>query len=534
MNPSFAFPFIEANRLASLRHYPVRFQKKEASFDELTQLAALICDKPVALITFIDETTQWIKSSSVPVGIEKMDRSHTVCQYTIQQDGVLEIKDALLDKKFCRHPLVIGGPCIRYYAGISLTTPGGFPIGTLCVMDTRPGSLSGKQKQSLLYLSNAVVNLLELNKQKQLLSDQVQKVEAATQAKSDFLSTMSHEIRTPLHGIAGLAHLLLQENPQQHQMQYIKSIKSSAHHLMSIVNDVLDFSKIEAGQIALEKVPFGLKELILDVKAMNQIKAHDKGIALELKYDDTLPQTVTGDPLGGVTIEVQPERKASHQTHIRFTVKDTGIGIPKEQQHRLFQRFTQADLSTTRKFGGTGLGLVITKKLLKLQGSDIEMKSEENKGSVFTFVLPFDHPVQEQVPWKAKPTGLPPFHGERILVVEDNEVNCLIAQKILGAWNLSVTITRHGKEALEKLKVTNFDAVLMDIQMPVMDGYEATKQIRKAGYLPSALPIIGLSASTVTHEIELAKASGMNDFVSKPFNLDELHTKLKKYINHNV
>jgi signal transduction histidine kinase/ActR/RegA family two-component response regulator len=550
MTASFTDP-AEMKRLASLQSYPVNLLLKEQEFDEITRLGAIICDKPVAMITFLTEDTQWIKSS-VGVGLKYIQRKYSFCQHTIQHDSILEVNDTLKDKAFCTHPLVVNEPYIRFYAGVPLIMGDGQRIGTLCVGDIHPGVLTDKQKSALLYLSHCVVNLLELKKQKSLLSEQKRKAEESALAQSDFLSTMSHEIRTPLNGIAGLAHLLMEENPQPHQINYIKTIQFSANNLMSIVNDVLDFNKIEAGHIALEKIPFQLKELVSEVSTVNQIKAADKGITLKVKFDPDLPDRVIGDPLrltqilnnlvsnavkfthhGGVTIEVLLAQKRPHNVVVHFAVIDTGIGIPKEKQHLLFKRFSQVDSSISRKFGGTGLGLAIIKRLLDLQGSQILVNSEEGKGSLFSFSLPFDLPSKQQKPREKIAHEFDRFDGEKILVVEDNEVNTLIAIKLLSRWDLQVIVAANGKEALEKIEKETFAAILMDIQMPVMDGYEATRKIREKGYLPSALPIIGLSASTALGEIDHARMMGMNDFVTKPFNPDELHMKLKKYL-HNV
>jgi signal transduction histidine kinase len=542
---------LEQQRLAALNEYAIDYGLREKQFDEITKLAAIVCNKPIALITFLDEKTQWIKSD-MGFSATCTDRELAFCNKTIQGEEILEIENAETDKRFNTNPFVTGEPYIRFYAGAPLTTPDGLQIGSLCVIDTKPGKLTEQQREALTTLSHSVIRLLELKKRQRELIEEKQRAEEAGKAKASFLSTMSHEIRTPLNGISGIAHILMEEEHLPHQAEYIRTLKFSANHLMAIVNDILDFSKIEAGGIAIENIPFNLSELLSEIKNANLLRAQDKQIKLKLKRDDELPEFVAGDPVrlsqilnnlvnnavkftdcGEVVMDAQVEQLDSTRVQVRFAVKDTGIGIPKEKQERLFEQFCQVDSSVTRRYGGTGLGLAITKRLLEMQGSAIHLKSEAGAGSEFSFVLSFDIPEGVQTSAR-KPTTLSDephsFEGATILLAEDNEANTLIAKKFLKNWGARITHVTIGKDAVDLVQRKTFDMVLMDLQMPVMDGYEATSLIRKAGHSPFELPIIALTASAIHTEREQALEVGMNDLITKPFSPIELHTKLKKYL----
>ena len=543
---------MEQERLASLKSYSIEYGLSEKQFDEITKLASIICNVSISLITFIDEKNQWVKSR-VGTEIESTERRIAFCNKTILTDSILEIPDLSLDDTFKNNPLVANYPNIGFYAGAPIITPDGYRIGALCVIDQKPGELTDKQREALTVLSHSVVSLLELKKQQQQLMHEMKKAEEAVKAKADFLSTMSHEIRTPLNGITGIVHLLLEEDPQPHQIDYLKTLKFSTNNLMSIVNDILDFSKIEARCISFENIPYNLTELLSEIKNANQLKAQDKQIRLKLKHDDDAPEIVMGDPVrlsqvlnnlvsnaikfthkGEVVIDLQLEELTAHQASISFSIKDTGIGIPHDKQELLFQQFSQVDSSITRKFGGTGLGLAISKRLLELQGSAIKLVSEENKGSEFSFVMNFALPLKESEKISVKKAihhkVFESLNGASILLVEDNEVNALIAKRIMKNWDVQITHALNGAQAIALAQSQYFDIVLMDLQMPIMDGYEATRSIRAAGYSRRDLPIIALTASAMANEKDQAFEVGMNDFISKPFNPTELYSKIEKYL----
>ncbi len=371
--------------------------------------------------------------------------------------------------------------------------------------------------------------------------------EKASMAKAQFLSTMSHEIRTPMNAVIGLTYLLLQDDPKPEQLQNLKILKFSAENLLGIINDILDFSKIEAGKIALEEEDIVIRDLLDGIIYSFSPKTLEKGIFLKANIDENVPEVILSDQLrlsqilnnllsnavkftntGGITIEIRQKQKLTSAEEIEFRIIDTGIGIPESKHKSIFNEFTQADNNTTRLFGGTGLGLAITSKLLELFNSKIELWSKPGEGSIFSFTLHLKTGIRS-IEKKVKFESINDFTlltGRRILVVEDNKVNQIIAQKFLKQWGINITIAENGKEALKKLENDHFELILMDLQMPEMDGYETTQRIRSSNTSYQNIPIIALSASAMLQIRDKALVIGMNDFVTKPFNPNELYAKM--------
>lgn len=377
----------------------------------------------------------------------------------------------------------------------------------------------------------------------------------ASNAKAEFLGTMTHEIRTPMNAVIGMTHILLQEQPRPDQVDHLNILKFSAGNLLSLINDVLDFSKIESGKIVFEKVKFNLRELAISVKESMMAVAREKGIDVNLQIAPMVPDTVLGDPTrltqilnnlvgnavkftkeGSVTLDISIDERKDKLVNIEFAVIDTGIGISKDQQGRIFEKFSQASASTNREFGGTGLGLSITKKLLELQDSKIFLTSEPNVGTTFKFSLPMEIPAQESRNISGIDQKLfTSLKGLRILLADDNKMNIFIASKFLNKWEAQFTAVGNGLEALNEASANDYDIVLMDLQMPTMDGTEATRQIRKlADKHKASIPIIALTASVMLNEQDAMFEAGISDFVSKPFNPGDLfrkiieHTELRK------
>jgi signal transduction histidine kinase/CheY-like chemotaxis protein len=378
--------------------------------------------------------------------------------------------------------------------------------------------------------------------------------EEAARAKQQFLSNMSHEIRTPLNAIIGITYLLMQENPAPEQKANLDTLRFSGENLLAIINDILDYSKIEAGKITFEYIDFNLKQLIHNLHQVHQLKAEAKGLSLFVKTDPSLPGIVIGDPVrlaqvlnnllsnavkftqaGMVQLEANVEQSTGQEVSIRFAVADTGIGIREEQKDIIFESFTQAATDTSRHFGGTGLGLAITKRTLELQGSRVTVESEPGAGSVFSFKLRFNisQKMQElHIPYDSSAVEFDLLPGYRILVVDDSEINILVVKKFLHKWGLVVDHTNNGPEAVEKTKTFSYDIILMDLQMPGMDGYETSRIIRSLpGEQHRKIPIIALSADVMTETRERAAREGMNDYVSKPFDPNELYSKIAKHLN---
>ena len=375
--------------------------------------------------------------------------------------------------------------------------------------------------------------------------------EKAAMAKSQFLSVMSHEIRTPMNAVIGFTHLLLQQDPKPSQMEFLRLLKFSAENLLVLINDILDFSKIEAGKLEFENVDFNLKDLISNIRLSLLQKANEKNIQLKLMIDQDLPDAVIGDPVrlgqiltnlvtnaikftetGKVTISATLSSTDKDNAVIDFEVADTGIGIPNDKQTDIFNSFTQASSDTTRKYGGTGLGLTITRRLLQLLESDIYVESEVDKGSKFYFSLTFKNSAiklksslytDENIKQKS-------LQGTRILIAEDNQINVILARQFMKQWHIDCDVAENGEIALLLVQTNDYDMILMDLQMPEMDGYQTTEAIRN---LPGAkyqkLPIIALTASAMLDIKDRAFTVGMNDYISKPFNPNELYKKIASY-----
>jgi signal transduction histidine kinase/CheY-like chemotaxis protein/HPt (histidine-containing phosphotransfer) domain-containing protein len=375
--------------------------------------------------------------------------------------------------------------------------------------------------------------------------------EASRRAKAQFLANMSHEIRTPMNAVIGLTNLLQHTQPTREQAEYLTAIGSSSQNLLVILNDILDSSKMEAGKLSLEQIPFRLPDAVRRLSTMFRYAADSKGLQLRVEIAPEVPAAVLGDPTrlqqvlvnlvsnalkftrqGSVSVHVDvavpPAPDAAHAA-LRFSVRDTGIGIAANKLSAIFEDFSQANASTTREFGGTGLGLSIARNLVQLHGGQLGVRSEEGVGSKFFFELTY--PIADAS--LAQPevyTGpLPAFEPAlRVLVAEDNELNQLVARKTLENWNVRVVIAANGRLAVEQATQAEepFDAVLMDVQMPELDGYAATRALREFFPDERKLPIIGLTASVLPEDRGLALAAGMNDTLAKPFDPALLHARL--------
>lgn len=399
-----------------------------------------------------------------------------------------------------------------------------------------------------LHSRTVIFNFTERKKMEELIRQKQLEADRLGLLKSQFIANVSHEIRTPLNAIIGFTQLLRHTYLSEKQEEFVDNILVSSENLLAIVSEILDFSRLEAGVFRLEPIPFNLQELLLSVEQTFQFRAQEKKLSFVVETAEHMPEMVCGDPTrlvqilnnlinnaikfteqGFVYFKVEVDRQESDWVYLRFLIIDSGVGIPEEHLEHIFDRFGQVDSKTTRKFGGTGLGLAISQQLAELQHGKITVQSKVGKGSTFTLQLPYrkvenganaekqSENYNDVSPLKAK-----------ILIVEDNLLNARILELFLDQWEIEYTCAKNGREALEILQNTAFDLVLMDIQMPVMDGYTAATKIRQE--LNLDLPIIALTAHAFASERERCLAHGMDDYLAKPIQEDDLRRLILRHL----
>lgn len=398
--------------------------------------------------------------------------------------------------------------------------------------------------------SNAILGAVSSLKDVTTLKNAERDLIVANETKDRFLSTMSHEIRTPLNAVIAISNILSIQDPKPSQIENIEVLKYSSKNLLNLINDILDYNKLSTGKLNFESSQFNLKKNCEQLIKSYSFLVHEKPVTLNLEMDPNIHTVVNGDSTrltqvlgnllnnaikftlkGSVVVQVEQLNENKANQTLRFKIKDTGIGIPEDKLEYIFERFTQAEADTTKKFGGTGLGLAICKKILNLQGSDINVKSTLHEGTTFWFDLIFDKvnekdllQINEEVDMQFNLEGL------NLLIVDDNPINVMVATQFFEKWNIKYKEAGSSAEAISVFnKNDNFDLILMDLQMPDKSGYETAEQIRSMDHKNSDIPIVALSASSSDDVKEKVLAAGMDDYMCKPFDPVDLYHKLKQY-----
>lgn len=567
-------PRDEQRRLAALASCEVLDTPPEPAFDDLSMIAAEFFDAPIALVSLVDENRQWFKSS-VGLDATELPRNHAFCAHAIMTDEPMVVCDTHLDPRFDGHPLVVGDPYIRFYAGVPVTLTTGERLGTLCVIDRSPRVPTPRQMQRLAALAGQVSALLELRRRVRMLRESEERqrqlikalreaklrADEANRTKSEFLANTSHEIRTPLTAILGYAQLLADDDTatdyDRERDHAARTILRNGQHLLQIINDILDLSKIESGHFRVNRVDFDPVPLIDEVAASFRPRVEAKGLGLTVSWDSKPPAQIGADPdrlrqilvnvignavkftsAGTVAVRARVSEDTARPTTLTIEVEDTGIGMSDSEIERVFLPFVQADASTTRRFGGTGLGLHISRRLTTLLGGELTVRSTKGVGSVFTLTIDAttcgraaeaDRPSEPASAAERRDA----LAGVRILIAEDGPDNQRLFRGVLARAGASVTVVENGHEAVQAYRARPelFSMILMDMQMPVMDGYEATRTLRAVG---CTLPIAALTANAMDRDRDRCIEAGCDEYAAKPISPAALIKLCRRIVDNSA
>jgi len=564
------FPADDTERVRALHDLDILDTLPERVYDDLVLLAANICQTPIALISLVDTGRQWFKSK-LGLAASETPRDVAFCSHAIlEPEQVFSVPDARSDPRFAQNPLVTGDPNVGAYAGAPIVMASGDVLGTLCVIDTVPRTLTAAQHASLQALARQAAGHFELRKLNQTLEATVaertralasalEEARAASQAKSTFVATMSHEMRTPLNGVLGMLELLDRTPLADEQRTLLTAAEHSAKALLGIASHVLELSKIEAGAVVITAEPFQIGDVVGEACRMLTDDPRNAGVCIESRCNPGLPR-VQGDEgrlrqvlvnlLGNaikftdgigrprnvaIAVVVAPGLADADRVAFQISVHDNGIGMGAETLANLFKPFAQGDSSISRRFGGSGLGLAISADLMRLMGGSLHVESTPGVGSVFTLRIALARapaplrawPVPEQPRALQAPAEARP---ERILVAEDNEINREVISRQLSLLGFRCELAGDGGEALDLWRNRGYDLLLTDLQMPVKDGYGLARCIRSEERPGQRMPIVALTATVVDELVDQCRSAGIDDVLTKPAPLRSLEAALRRWL----
>ena len=552
-------PENEAERLAALLSLDVLDSSQEPAYDRIAAMAARIFQAPIALVSLVDSRRQWFKAKCGLAACET-SRDFSFCTFAMLEPGPMVVCDATRDPRFVDNPLVTGEMSIRFYVGAPILSPSGLPLGTLCVIDRkvreRPDQylldslmdLAFLVSEQLKFRSAVASRTLAEKRHQEQLELARQAADEADQAKSEFLARMSHEIRTPMNLVLGMSTLLLESPLNEKQKKHVEISNRNVRRLLRLVNGILDLSKVEAGEIAFRSDPFELDDLLRESAATISSAVERKGLKLDVVIEPNTPLYWIGDAehiqqvilnlvgnaikftdRGRISVRVCAPVDSEGERGLRFEVNDTGCGVPKGKEKVIFGAFQQAEDLMKRSHEGTGLGLSIAKSIVERMSGKIWVEEKKEPGAKFVFTI-FLASSSENAVNKAsflakKHSELQPTEGGlQILLVEDNPENVILMEAYLEGQPVALDIAFNGADAVEKRRMRDYNLILMDIQMPVMDGYTATRLIRlweeKNG--KARVPILALTAHAFNEAAAESLKAGCNAHLTKPIERGDL------------